>query len=92
MADNPVMELVNVPVPVPSEVWLPATVGPVATPQQTPRAVTDKPPSEVTFPPDAAVVDVIEVAVVVVTAAPPGVKVTSLPLVVPSLFTPTSLK
>jgi hypothetical protein len=62
-----VIELVNVPVPDPSVVWLSATVGLADVLQQTPRAVTDAPPSEVTLPPPDAVVEVIEVIVAVVT-------------------------
>ena len=66
-AVNPVIELVNTPVPEPSEVLvLNAIVGPVVVLQHTPRAVTDAPPpSAVTFPPDVADDAVIDVAAVV---------------------------
>jgi hypothetical protein len=64
---SPVIELVNAPVPEPSVVWLSATVGLAEVLQQTPRAVTVAPPSEVTLPPPDAVVEVIEVIVAVVT-------------------------
>ena len=40
--------------------------------QQTPRAVTDEPPSDVTFPEQVAVVVVILVTVPVVTESTPG--------------------
>jgi len=49
-----VIEELNIPDPVPSLVWLSAVVGLIAVLQQTPRAVTATPPSEVTFPPDVA--------------------------------------
>jgi hypothetical protein len=62
-----VIELVNEPVPLPSVVLLSAVVGLAEVLQQTPRAVTDAPPSEVTLPPPDAVVEVIEVIVAVVT-------------------------
>ena len=85
---RPVRELIKLPRPEPSVVWLPVMVGFAALPQQTPRAVTGDPPSEVTLPPDMAVVMVIVAAAVVVTLAPPGTKVISEPYVVPSLLTP----
>ena len=53
---SPVKLLVKVPVPIPLAVILPAVVGPVDVLQQTPRAVTLAPPSEVIFPPAVAVV------------------------------------
>ena len=53
------MELENLPGPVPSVVLLAAVVGSLLVLQQTPRAVTAEPPSEVIFPPVAAVVAVI---------------------------------
>jgi hypothetical protein len=60
------MLLVKVPVPVPLVVWLLAMVGLGDVLQQTPRALTGSPPSEVTFPPESAVVEVmLEIAVVV---------------------------
>ena len=58
--------LVNVPVPVPSAVLLSEVVGLAEVLQQTPLAVTLDPPSEVTFPPPDAVVEVMEVIVAVV--------------------------
>ena len=61
------IELVKLPVPVPSEVFVFEIVGPVEVFQQTPRAVTVAPPSEVTFPPLVAVVVPTDVAFVVVT-------------------------
>ena len=66
-AINEVRELVNIPVVPVSVVLLPAIVGPLEVPQQTPLAVIVEPPSEVTFPPLEAVVFVIEEAAVVVT-------------------------
>ena len=63
---SPVMVLANIPVPVPSVVWLPVTTGFVAVLQQTPRAVIAAPPSAVILPPLNAVVLVIEVVAVVV--------------------------
>jgi hypothetical protein len=59
--------LVNVPVSLPSVVLLSAVVGSAEVLQQTPRTVTESPPSLVTFPPPDAVVEVIEVIVAVVT-------------------------
>ena len=62
---NPVRELINVPVPVPSSVQLFATVGFEDVLQQTPRADTNAPPSLATLPPLVAVVSVIADADVV---------------------------
>ena len=59
------MALVKEPVPVPSDVLLFAVVGFCAVLQHTPFAVTVAPPSDVIFPPDAAVVCVTEEAAVV---------------------------
>ena len=64
-AINPVIELVKVPVPVPSLVFESVKVGPVTVLQQTPLAVTVPPPSLVTFPPLAEVVPVIDVTAIV---------------------------
>jgi len=63
---NPVIELVKLPAPDPSVVLLLLVVGLVEVLQHTPLAVTEAPPSEVTFPPLVAVVWVmVETAVVV---------------------------
>ena len=67
MGASPVNALVNTPVPVPSVVLLSAVVGLPAVLQQTPRAVTADPPSELTFPPPEAVVAVMPVTDAVVT-------------------------
>jgi hypothetical protein len=61
------MLLVKLPVPVPSEVLLPAVVGLADVLQQIPRAVTSAPPSAVTFPPLEPPAAVIEDTAVVVT-------------------------
>ena len=67
-AVSPVRVLVKVPPPVPSVVNVElAVVGFADVLQHTPRAVTVAPPSEVTFPPLVAVVEVIAVTTVVVT-------------------------
>ena len=65
---SPVIWLVNGPAPEPSTVWLPDVVGFGAKPQQTPQAVTSAPPSEMTFPPLEAPVDVTDLTAAVVTA------------------------
>ena len=85
---KPVISLVNVPVPVPSLVLLSAVVGLAVVDQHTPLAVTGDPPSDVTFPPEVAVVAVTFVTAVVVTVAPIAsvVKVTSFPYAVPASF------
>ena len=64
---NPVILLVKLPVPVPSEVWLSLVVGLADVLQQTPLAVMGAPPLEVTFPPLEAPLLVIEDMAVVVT-------------------------
>ncbi len=76
-----VIELVKVPVPVPSVVWLPDVVGLAEVLQHTPLAVTAAPPASVTFPPLAAVVAVMSETAVVVTVGATAfvVKVTSFP-------------
>ena len=66
LADNPVILLVKLPVPLPSVVWLPFTVGFCEVLQHTPRAVTVASPSDVTLPPQAAVVEVTLFTVVLV--------------------------
>ena len=82
------MLLVNKPVPVPSSVLLSLMVGFADVLQQTPLAVTEAPPSEVTFPPLDALVEVIEDTAVVETVGVvvDVVKVISLPYAVPALF------
>jgi len=87
------MLLINVPVPVPSEVIVvKATVGPVVVLQQIPRAVTGAPPSEAMFPPEVAVELPIVLADVVVSVGKTGfsgrlvVNVTSFPYNVPPLY------
>ena len=66
---SPVILLVKLPVPVPSDVLvLNAVVAPEVVLQQTPRAVTAEPPSVVIFPPETAVVELIEEIAVVVNA------------------------
>ena len=76
---RPVIELVKVPVPVPSVVLLSLVVGLADVLQHTPLAVTEAPPSEVTFPPldalfwvidDTGVVLTVRDVVSVATAAP----------------------
>jgi len=64
---NPVRLLVKEPVPLPLVVLLLLVVGLADVLQQTPRAVTEAPPSEVTFPPLVAVVAVMPDTAVVVT-------------------------
>ena len=75
------MELVKLPVPVPSVVLLFAVVGLADVLQQTPLAVIEAPASDVTFPPLDALVEVIEdiAEVVTVGAVVEVVKVRSLP-------------
>ena len=78
---NPVMALINDPVPVPSVVVpAPPMVGLADVDQQTPLAVTDAPPSKVILPPLNAPVEVIEdTAVVVAVGVVKVVNVRSLP-------------
>jgi hypothetical protein len=82
------MLLVNVPVPLPSVVWLSVTTGFELVDQHTPRAVTALPPSEDTFPPDTALVPVIDVGVVVETVGATAIveNCRSLPYAVPLVF------
>ena len=69
------MELVKLPVPVPSEVLFPAVVGLAVLLQQTPLAVTEVLPMEEIVPPPEAVLAVIAVIgiVVAIEAANPSV-------------------
>jgi hypothetical protein len=53
---KPVTELVKLPAPVPSAVFVSPVVGLPVVFQHTPRAVMGAPPSEVIFPPEEAVV------------------------------------
>ena len=78
---SPVILLVKLPVPVLSEVLLFDVVGLAEVFQQTPLAVTEAPPSAVTFPPLEALLVVIEDMAVVVTVGVvvEVVKVRSLP-------------
>ena len=88
MAASPVILLMKLPVPVPSLVWLPFTVGFCEVLQHTPRAVAEAPPLEVTLPPQIAVVDVMLDIVLVVTVGVVSkvVKFRCSPYVVPALF------
>ena len=66
------MGLANVPLPLPSVVWLPVITGLVAVPQQTPRVVIDGPPEAFALPPLSAVLAVIDVAAAVLTIGKSG--------------------
>lgn len=66
------MILENAPSPVPSIVCESAITGLAVDPQQTPLALIDTPPSEVIFPPETAVVEVIIVICAVVNVAGDG--------------------
>jgi hypothetical protein len=59
--------------------------------QQTPRAVTESPPSLVTFPPEVAVVEVIAVIVVVVTVGAAACTPTT-PVTAPSKHHPKTVR
>jgi hypothetical protein len=59
--------LVKDPNPDPFEVWDPLKTGSGEVPQQTPLEVTAEPPSDVTLPPEIAVVVVMPETAVVVT-------------------------
>ena len=85
------MLLVKEPVPKPSEVFGSEVEGPSYRLQQTPRAVTEAPPSLVIFPPLVAVVCVIAVIAVVESVGTTDVaglvvNVISVPYDVPALF------
>ena len=62
------MLLTNDPVPVPSVVWFPETVGLFVVPQQIPLAVIGAPPSELILPPEVAELEVTALAEDVVRA------------------------
>jgi hypothetical protein len=83
------MVLVKLPVPDPSLVVLSPVVGFDVVAQQTPRIVTDEPPSSVIFPPDVAVVEATDERAVAVTVGfviGLVVNETSLPYEVPTPF------
>ena len=63
---NPVIELVKLPTPEPSVVLLSFIVGATVVLQQTPRVVTEDPPSLEIFPPQVRAFAVRLVAVAVV--------------------------
>ena len=66
---SPVIELLKLPTPLPSVVFvLNVMVAPGTVLQQTPREVTVDPPSDVILPPDVAVVSAIDVIAVVLRA------------------------
>ena len=86
---NPVRLLMKLPVPVESVVKELVVVGVEVVAQQTPLAVMAPFPSEVIFPPETAVVKVIEETIVVVTVGTTigvVVNVTSFPYAVPTLL------
>ena len=66
-AASPVISLVKLPTPEPSSVLLSFMSGFTDVLQQTPRAVTEEPPSDVTFPPLDALIEVIDDIVLVTT-------------------------
>ena len=81
--------LIKLPVRVPSVVLEPDIVGFDVIAQQIPLTVITSPPLEVIVPPDAAVVDFIEVTAAVVSTgscAAPVIKVSSSPYPVPALL------
>jgi hypothetical protein len=59
LGDNPVISLINSPMPLPSVVQLSEIVGFPEVFQHTPWAVTIAPPLSVTFPPHSAELSVI---------------------------------
>ena len=71
MAESPLIEALNAPVPLPLEVWLLDIVGYCDVLQQMPLVVTGNPPSEVTLPPLTALLAVILLTVLVVTEGNP---------------------
>jgi hypothetical protein len=88
---NPVIALVKAPVPVPFVVQELDVVGPWLVDQQTPRAVTVAPPSELTAPPLVAVVWAISRIKAVLTVGalmfcPLVTKLIWAPYPVPALF------
>jgi hypothetical protein len=66
------MELVNMPVPVPFEVWGSAVVGLPVVFQQTPLVSSVAPPFAMTLPPPVAVVEIVPLIGVVVTTGTEG--------------------
>jgi len=66
------MSLVKAPLPSPFDVWLLLVVGFAEVLQQTPLAVTEAPPSDVTLPPLDALFEVMADTVVVVTVGDTG--------------------
>ena len=69
---SPLIELMKLPTPFPSEVLLSAMVGLATMLQHTPRTVTVEPPLSSTVPPDCAVVVVMLVMDTVVTVGITG--------------------
>ena len=87
MAASPVILLVKLPVPLPSVVWLPLTVGFCEVLQHTPRAVILDAPEEVTFPPQVAeVTAILETSFVVTIGVDKVVNVRCSPYAVPALL------
>ena len=88
-ANKLVILLVKLPIPVPFNVLKLFMVGSAVVDQQTPLAVTDPSPLVVILPPETAVVEVIEVMVLVVSVDNIiwlVVKATSFPYPIPSSF------
>ena len=88
---RPVSDELNVPVPVPLLVFVvKEIVGFALVDHTTPLVVTAEPPSELIFPPEMAVVVVMELADIVLTVGRTNdvlvVKVISFPYPVPALF------
>ena len=92
-AVNPVIELVNVPLVVPSVVLLSEVVGVAVVLQQIPEAVIAEPPLDMIVPPALAAYFVILLAAVVVKvgAIAMVVKLVSAPYTVPILLVANDL-
>ena len=92
-AVNPVIELVNVPLVVPSVVLLFDVVGVAVVLQQIPDAVMTEPPLELIVPPALAAYFVILLAAVVVKVGAIAivVKLVSVPYTVPTLLVANDL-